>query len=216
MTMERRRPFTWVTWITGLLAGDDQCEFAAWFKVWHQGYAKRSRDGGASLSKWKAEHADAVKARVAECEEAGDAVYVEGQNRFIVKGGMNTLSCGPDIVRVLGEEAVVEDAKTGARKDGHVWQVLIYMMFLPTLHPALKTDAPPLRGRLLYKDGVVEIPAAQADAVALARVGKLMRRLASRESLPATPSAAECQYCDIDECPHRIEGDVPEARTEAF
>jgi len=213
---KKRRPYVWVTWITGLLAGDDRCEYAAWYKAWHHDYPKVP--GDSNLSKWKSDHADAVNVRVAELKAAGLTVFVEGENKFIVKGDTNTLSAGPDIVALSTDAAVavVEDVKTGRHKDSHVWQVVVYMLFLPAVHDALKGRRVALRGRLLYNDGPQDIPASQADLDAMRRVGSLMRRLASRDPLPASPSPGECRYCDIAECEHRVSDEVAKVETKHF
>jgi len=214
-----RMPRTWVTWITGLLAGEDRCRYAAWYKSWHQKYRKRPRPDGDdnTLSRWKAEHAEALEARGRALASVGSVqVHLEGQNKFDVKGETGTLACGPDLVYVSEDGAsVVEDLKTGQRKDAHYWQVVIYMLFLPGLHPAVPKGAP-LAGRLVYDDGTRWIPPEDADDAALRKVGTLMRAINSREPPPAAPSPAECQWCNIADCPHRDEPPVPEGETKAW
>ena len=209
---KRRRAYIWVTWICGLLAGDDQCKYAAWFKAWHRDY--RHRPGSGDLSKWKAEHADLVERRRKELAASGFDVRVENENKFTVQGETATLSAGPDLL-VLGERmACIEDCKTGRQRDAHVWQVLIYMLFMPR-PPHVTAE---LGGALVYADGTrQQIRPELADATARARVGVLVREIAQRDPPAAAPSAAECRYCDIDECPFRAaEADVPQVKTEAF
>ena len=213
MAKRRRRPFVWVTWLTGLLAGDDQCKYAAWFKAWYQDY--RHRSGSGDLTKWKADHADLVERRRKELVASGFDVRMENENKFTVRGETATLSAGPDLL-VLGERtACVEDCKTGRQRDAHVWQVILYMLFMPRPPSA---EVVPLSGALVYADGTrQEITADMADDAARTRVGRLVRELARRDPPSASPSAAECRYCDIAECRFRaVEGDVPEVRTEAF
>jgi hypothetical protein len=65
--MQRRdRPFTWVTWITGLLSGDRHCGFSAWVRTHYQ-TTKRGEgdDREARLRQWAGEHADMVMQRKA-------------------------------------------------------------------------------------------------------------------------------------------------------
>ena len=33
MTIQRQTPYIWVTWLTKLLAGEAQCDWASWFKA---------------------------------------------------------------------------------------------------------------------------------------------------------------------------------------
>jgi len=36
MSVLRRSPYIWVTWLTKLMAGEAQCEWASWFKAHHK------------------------------------------------------------------------------------------------------------------------------------------------------------------------------------
>lgn len=238
MSEPRPQPFVWTTWITGLLSGDKHCRWAAWFKA-HYYYEKVDEDEqrAAALRKWKGEHADMVRDRVAALVADGWRVSVEAQNKFFVRGQSATLAGGPDILAVrdgapvvgravafdpslasarAAKEAVVEDCKTGMRRDSDHWQVMIYMLFLPSHHPALKADPRPLAGAVVYRDGIHGIPPSAADADATQRVGAAIREAGGPVAPPRTPSADECRYCDIAACPDRVTSDEPVLDTELW
>jgi len=44
MTVSRDSSYIWVTWITGLLAADKQCEWSAWFRAHFSGFEKMPTD----------------------------------------------------------------------------------------------------------------------------------------------------------------------------
>ena len=125
----RPNPYIYVTWLTKLIAGENQCEWSSWFKA-HYRYEKLSSDF--NTAKWTADHNQLLHRRKGELEKMGHTVYIEDQNKFTLKGKTGIdLGGKADIVGVNGIEAVVEDAKTGSPKNSDHIQVLIYMMVLP-------------------------------------------------------------------------------------
>jgi hypothetical protein len=64
-TQRNGLPYIWVTWLTKLLAGEDQCQYAPWFKA-HFKFDKVDR--GFDLAAWTAEHAAMVRARAIELQ----------------------------------------------------------------------------------------------------------------------------------------------------
>ena len=235
---DERRPgcFAWVTWLTPILASDAQCLWKCWYKS-HFKYAKREGPNAASLVMWRADHGDMVRARQAALEADGWTVYVEDQNKFFIRGQQSTLSGCPDLVAVRDEAAPrrvfaltgdlavpltaglirrarVEDCKTGKRRDSDRWQVLIYMLFLRETNEAIGDR--PIEGAIVYHDRIDEIAPAEASAAAKARVVAEIRRASGLTAPPRTPSANECQFCDIAACPDRVTGAVTTVATEAF
>ena len=146
----RRSPYTWATHITGILAGDDSCRWAAWAKSQHT-YDKRPDANAENLATWKSEHADLVQRRAAELRAEGWTVTLEDQNKFTIKGRSTTLSGCPDIVATRELDVRVVDAKTGTRKGKDIWQVRIYQLGLP-LTERFGNDAR-YTGEVAYKDG---------------------------------------------------------------
>lgn len=226
----RKSPFVWVTWVTGLLAGDDSCTFAPWFKAHHK-YDKVARDDNA-LKQWKAGHAEMVKKRAAELTKAGYTVFLEDQNKFSLVGNTGiTLSGTPDIVAVWPDvpgsliavpeiDALVVDCKSGKRRDKDYWQVCIYMMALPHTHPALKDRR--VHGEVRYKDGPLKIHPDEEEEVR-DRIVKQVRDSGGSGPPPAAvPSKRECKFCDISkaDCARRIESvddvNAPRTRTGIF
>src|SRR5262245_55952002 len=129
MTVPRKTPYVWTTWITKLLAQENHCVWASWFQAHYQ-YEKAASDF--ALEQWRAEHSQMVAELAAALRADGYTVYVEDENSFKVqnKNGV-TLSGKSDLVAVRDEHVIVIDCKTGQRRASDEQQVLIYMRMLP-------------------------------------------------------------------------------------
>jgi hypothetical protein len=203
-----------VTWITGLLAGDDQCQYAAWVKS-HYTYEKRVRDDGFDLATWKAQHAALVERRAVQLVNTGwTQVMVEDQNKFTLRGQATTLAGVPDLVATKDGILVrVSDAKSGQRRAKDIWQVLLYLFVLPMYH-RLAEGSRSIEGEVVYTDGVQYVDPLAADH--RERIIRQIQVTGGSEEPKATPSARECGFCDIAECPFRVSADAPAVLTEAF
>ncbi len=222
MTTTRNNPFVWTTWITGLIAGDDVCRYAAWFKAHFQAYVKKASTF--DLDGWKADHADVVRAVVAKLVAEGWTVTVEGQNKFQVKGEYGLLSGKPDIVAVrpiegnIGTQARIIDVKTGQHKAKDRAQVTSYLAAMPRQRPELR-EVDDLAGAVYYikvkADGSFDLDTLEIFDVAIkeSMIARVWReaRLATSDAEPeATPSPEECKFCDIVDCRFRDDTPVPE------
>jgi hypothetical protein len=205
-TTARRSPYIWTTWITGLLATDDNCRWSAWFKA-HFTFTKVERDDSA-LTKWKAEHGDMVTARVAELRAHGWTVTVEEQNAFKQHGKKTgaLLSGKPDILATRGADALIVDCKSGARKDKDFWQVAIYLVMLPLVRPEICAGRR-LVGELRYRDGVVLIQPEEMTPDVRARISTQLIETGGLVPPEKVPSERECAFCDIGpaDCAERLE-----------
>lgn len=201
----RKSAYLWVTHLSGVLAGEDRCQFAPWVKA-HYTYEKRvDEDGGEALSRWMAEHDRLMTARAAELRAAGWTVMEEAQNKITVRG-RTTVAGQPDLVAVKGKTLLVSDAKGGARKGKYIWQIREYLALLPLAPMAFKKGRR-LVGELVYPDGRVEITLEAGDET---RIFAQIRASGEGPEPPTTPSARECRYCDISECPDRFVGEALE------
>lgn len=214
---QRPFPYVWVTWLTGLLSGDKHCRYALWVKARHK-FEKRaeSDESLARLSRWTGEHADAVHARAEALRADGYAVRLEDANKFKVHGKYADLSGCADIVATRGDEAVIEDAKTGKRRESDWWQVVVYMHFLPL---ALREtfDGKQVCGSVVYGDGVRPVFPDDVGAASMSRIVGLIRMASAGDPPPAEPSARECGFCNIAECQYRVPDEADAvAETEAF
>ena len=184
---KRDKIFIWPSWISKLVAGEDQCEWKIWFKSRFM-YDKLPSDF--NLARWNINHTQLSRSRRDALERLGFKVYVEDQNSFKLdailtedghvmliddwkeESGIKTeftLSGKADIVAIGEDEdeiiphkmhivAVVEDMKTGSCKTSDHVQVVIYMMFLPKAIEMYKDLK--FSGCIVYKLGVpnVDIP----------------------------------------------------------
>lgn len=213
MTTKRDMPYVWVTWVSGILAGDSHCEWAAWFKAHYVGYAKQPLR--VDLLVWKAEHGAKVRARADALRDTGYKVYVENQNKFTFKGsGGITLAGTPDIVAVKRDDVLVVDCKTGKERASDVFQVLLYMLVLPRTHAGCGGKA--IRGEVEYKERVVDVGSNKLTQGIKDLIRGVMGSVGGAQPPMRTPSFAECQFCDLTraDCSERVEVEQVSATTE--
>jgi hypothetical protein len=201
--VERSNPFIWVSWLSKLMAGEKQCEWACWFR---SHYVWEKLPSGLDLAKWTADHAQLLRTRRAALEAEGFTVYCEDQNAFTLKGQNRIEVSGkPDIVAIRGQEAYVEDCKTGSPRNSDHFQVLVYMLSLPHVEGPWKGLT--LNGRIVYNSAVVDVPSSKIDANLKELFRKTVLTIGGSEPPRKVPSRGECRYCDISssDCPERIE-----------
>jgi len=200
----RKSPFIWVTWLTKLLAGEDQCEWATWFKSHHR-FDKLSGDGGFDQSKWQMDHAELIASTKEDLIGSEYVVTVENQNGFSFRGQKATLSGKPDLIAVREDENLIIDTKTGAPRLSHDLQVMIYMWAVPLATPRFRGMQ--FDGMVVYKDTSRRIKASRIDAKFVDRVTSLIKQVAAAECPAKAPSFGECRFCPIPSvhCPERIE-----------
>ena len=216
MARVREHPYIWATWIARLLAGENHCEWAGWFRANYQDWAKPPSDFNSA--KWMLDHTALVNEARESREALGYTVYTEDQNSFRLRGKLATLAGKPDLIAVKGNDFVIIDAKTGKPSPHHSAQVLIYQYAIPRALPEYRGVE--FRGHVIYPDGNVQIPASGVDGKFIDRLGALVRRLASETPARKVPSGAECRWCDITaaDCPERVEREANghEGMTEDF
>ena len=212
MAKERQGPYIWPTWISKIIAGEQSCEWATWFKAHFQDYAKAPRDG--DLAGWVARHTELLQKRAAELRKEGYEVFVEDQNKFTLKGESCTIGGKPDIVAIQDDDYLVVDAKGGKARDSDHFQVLIYMMILPLTHPRCRGKA--IRGEIQYpgeRINIDVIPNRQREMIL-----STIERIASPTPAVLAPSFRECRFCDLTkaDCKSRVEHDTPITKTAIF
>ena len=213
MLTRRDSPYIWVTWIAKLLAGENSCEWAAWFKAHHQGYEKAT---DTDFNNWRLEHT-AIIHRVRDDIRDDGALTIENQNRFTMKGKVATLGGCPDLVLVNGTKGTVYDVKSGQRRPAHDAQVLVYMWALPR---AFKKFADvQFDGKLIYPNDEVDVPKSALDQRFQDSLVEMIGRISSPTPAIRVPSSTECGFCEITEtdCGEKVEGILAGvAETDAF
>lgn len=214
----QRAPYIWVTWITKLLAGDDHCQWAAWFRA-HFKYAKRD-DRSFDKAAWSSNHDSMVRARAEQLAADGWLVWIEDQNKFEITGRTGTRVSGkPDIVARRSLDVIVVDCKSGKPRHSDWWQVLEYMLFLPLYHPALKVGAGwRLRGEVQYPDHAVTVQPEEFTPALREKILTQIARTGGDGAPERVPSSRECGFCDIGpgDCPYRISTDTTEVTSDLF
>jgi len=211
---KRRRDnvFIWPTWITKLISGEKQCEYASWFRA-HYTYDKKL--SSFDLVKWNIKHNQLLLRRRDELEKQGYTVKIEDQNSFKLQFSLTspgehphdvTISGKADIV-VLGNsgQGIVEDCKTGHPKNSDQVQVMLYMMFLPVAVEEYKDIV--FSGNVIYTNDKVPIVWTDIDTTMKEVVWNLMKRIGGGKPCRKVPSYSECKWCDIpkEDCPEKIE-----------
>lgn len=202
-TTARPAPYVWVTSITGHLGSEKLCLYAPWLRA-HFRY-DAINDGHFNRATWTADHGAMVQARAAELRADGWAVRLEGENQFRLVGQTGTILGGkPDIVAIRGDEALVDDCKTGKQRHGDYFQVLLYLYALPKCFGDLKGKR--LSGGVVYKTQRVPVQPEELNAVRREQIFGLLRSVGGDTPQAARPSAEECGRCDIGpaDCPQRI------------
>ena len=203
MAQRRESPYIWATWLAKLLAGENSCEWASWFRSHYQDWAKPPTDF--DQAQWMLEHTALVNQARESREKLGYTVYTEAQNAFRLRGKFATLAGKPDLIAVKGQDVVIIDAKTGKPSPAHSAQVMIYQYAVPKALDRYRGME--FRGHVIYPDANVQIPASGIDGKFVERLGALIRRLAAETPARKVPSTQECRWCDITkaDCPERVE-----------
>ncbi len=192
----RSTPYTYLTWVSKVMAGEQSCLYAGWFK---SRYRVRSRQD-ANLDAWTAEHTAMLHEVAEEYRAQGYEVYLEGQNTLRVKGqGGAILGAKPDLIAVKGDTAIIVDCKTGNPRTSDSLQVRLYMYLLGewSTHPARRCKR--ILGEVRYqhsKGDALKLPHAAADGVA-DLLKSYMRVFLSPAPPEATPSYHECRFCEL-------------------
>jgi hypothetical protein len=198
-----RLPYAWATWLTGLLAGTDRCEWKPWYKA-HYRFAKRPRTADApNLDEWIRQHDAMVRARVGLLRQEGIGVTVENQNSFQLQGRTLILAGKPDIIASTTPPKVI-DEKSGTPRPADEWQVLLYMWALPRVGKFGLVKTSEFEGELEYRAGeTIAIPRDRLTPEASERIVTTLQMIGGPEP-KRSPSAEECPFCDILACPDRI------------
>ena len=184
MPRTRESPYIWATWLARLLAGENACEWAGWFRAHYQDWIKPPSDFNST--QWMLDHTALVNQERERCEKLGYSVYTEAQNAFRLRGASATLSGKPDLIAFKGSDAVIIDAKTGKPSPSHSAQVLTYMYAVP--RSLERYRGVEFKGHVIYPDGNVQIPASGLDERFIQNLTSLIRRLASETPAPGYPA----------------------------
>jgi len=205
MAVRRESPYVWVTWISKILAGEDSCEWASWFRANHENNSYKRKPADFDLATWQIKHTELLRQTRREYESKGYRVFTQNQNMIRLQGRTSMLSGTPDLVAVGDETSIVIDLKTGQPLTSHVIQVLIYMYALSRTRRESKGLS--LEGRVVYPEHEIIVPLDSVDKQFISSLGNLMLRLADNKPAIRVPSERECGFCHItaEDCPDRLE-----------
>ena len=197
-------PYIWVTWLTPLLAGASFCQWSAWFQA---NYKFEKPD--ADFNEWSVKHGRLLNNRIRALEAEGYKVYVEDENKFTIVGHQGKTKVGgkADIVAIKNGHVIVEDCKTGRKKDSDVMQVLAYMLLLPRGGGPLHCRGKQIEGRLVYGEELIDISAEMLTEDFKKSFRELVHTASVSTEARKVPSERECKYCKISNiyCPEKLE-----------
>lgn len=210
---KRSAPFVWVTWLAKLMAGEQHCVWATWFRAHYQGYVKAPQTF--SFAQWQMNHARFVNEEVGKSDRCKFHVTTEDQNWFRYRTPAGILVAGkPDLLMISIDEphrGMVCDLKTGQPKLSDRVQVMIYMYLLPRCRQDIKGRT--MSGLLRYSNDreAIVIPEDAIDSGFVRNFDYWLDRVTASAAPCATPSCSECRFCDITivDCPDRIESHHP-------
>lgn len=217
MAVRRERPYIWVTWLTKLLAGENSCEWSAWFRANHEGHSWDKVPGTFDATEWQLNHTALLNEVRDKMEQDGKVVFTESQNSFTLRGRTATLGGKPDLITVSGTQGIIVDAKTGQPSPSHHIQVMLYMYAIPKALGQYHGIA--FDGQIVYPDHEEHVPNHAVSQTFVDNFSRLIQRLASQEPARKVPSLLECRFCNITsgDCPQRVEdGAQDEKETEDF
>jgi hypothetical protein len=217
MATQRDNPYIWATWLTKLLSGESQCEWSAWFRAHHKDYDRLPTD--LDVAAWTLEHGELVRARREQLLAEGYDVFVEDDNAFKRVGKTGIIVSGkPDLVAFRDGKGIIEDCKTGRPRTSDTAQVLVYLLLFPIGNP--RCTGTRLSGRVVYRNGTLDVPPESLDDAFRERFVALVQRVGGEKPLPKNPAWTECRFCDIGpiDCLYRVDQppESAEATTDLF
>ncbi len=204
MAIKRDNVFVWITWLVKVMAGEQSCEWASWFKAHHENYDKAPRDFDSA--KWKIDHTRKLRELRIERQKKGERVFLEGENQIRYNAPHGVTVVGrPDLITIKDDSPTIYDVKTGQQKASDQIQVMIYMHFLPLTIEAYRGKKP--AGCVDYNETRLKIPRDVVDAKFIDDFTYFLDVIGSDEPATKVPSRNECRFCDIakTECPERVE-----------
>lgn len=209
---ERSKPYFWCTWLTPLLAGENSCYWAAWFKGHYEKYDKQPRDGS-SLAEWEQKHTALLNSLIDEYTPLARQVLIEGQTKWTMKGSVANVGGKMDLITI--HPNLVIDAKSGEPKSSHIIQVQLYLTAIELgAVPAVREVPGKFTGMLRYPNGHSVEVSAPTDAFKF-RFYQLVKSLAA-DKPKTVPSKYECLFCDIKDCDSRYSETEDGVFVEAF
>jgi hypothetical protein len=193
--------YVWITWLSKVMAGEQSCEWASWFKA-HKTYAKLPSDF--DVTAWSIEHTRRLRELRMERQKVGEAVFVEGENsiRYLASAGI-VLAGKPDLITTAKRETTIYDVKTGQPKTSDRIQVMIYMYLVPLAVEKYRGISP--TGCVVYAENRVVIPPAAIDDKFKEQFTYFLNIVGGQEEPLKVSGPNECRFCDIpaSECAER-------------
>ncbi len=203
MSENRDGVYVWITWLSKVMAGEQSCEWASWFKA-HKTYAKLPSDF--DVTAWSIEHTKRLRELRIERQKTGERVFVEGENSMRHVAPTGTVLAGkPDLVATSNRETTIYDVKTGQPKTSDRIQVMIYMYLMPLAIEKYRGISP--TGCVVYGENRVVIPSAAVDEKFKEQFAYFLNIVGGKEEPLKAPGPNECRFCDIpgSECAERYQ-----------
>src|SRR5437660_5168050 len=130
MATKRDAVFVWITWLSRVMAGEQNCEWASWFKAHYENYDKAPSDF--DTVKWNVEHTRQLRRLRLERRKLGERVFLQGENaiRLTLPSGV-VLAGKPDLITLPSGAVVADKPDLITPPDGppaalRLWRPTIY------------------------------------------------------------------------------------------
>ena len=155
MATKRDGVFVWITWLAKVMAGEQNCEWASWFKAHHENYDKAPSDF--DTVKWNIEHTRQLRRLRLEHRKLGERVFLQGENaiRLTLPDGQPTAPSDGQLTTLWIGQPTIYDVKTGRERCSDRIQVMLYMHLAPQALPAYAGTRP--AGCIVYNGSKVDI-----------------------------------------------------------
>lgn len=196
---QRDKPYIWITWISGLIAGEKQCKWAAWHRT-HFFFRKTPSDFDSVGHKIK--HTALRDTLLRELEVKDCEILLE-QN-LKVDGRRATLSGSIDAMAWKEDKGVIFEIKSGRENAADKAQLMIYMWALKMAFKRfahIKWD-----GMLIYNEKRVSVPNVEIDPRFACIMQDFITDLIQNEPPRKYPSDRDCKFCNIQDCDERFGG----------
>jgi len=204
MTEARDGLFVWITWLSKVMAGEQSCLWASWFKTHFKNYEKAPSDF--NLVQWTMQHTRLVYELHAERKQADREVFLEGANEIRYEVKPNVILVGkPDVIAITAAGPVIFDVKTGKERMSDQVQVMLYMYLLPLSSPRYLNSKP--SGCVVYSHRRLQIPSTSVDNSFVRNFEHFIDILTSDSPAVRVPRKNECRFCEItrSDCGDRLD-----------
>jgi CRISPR/Cas system-associated exonuclease Cas4 (RecB family) len=192
----RNQPYIWATWLAKFMSGDTNCQWQFWFMANNQ--LRDKSLGDFNEATWTVEHTKMLNTLTKDLEADGQKPLKGYRFKIPTPSGVGLIAGRLDCHVVNDDRVCVYDCKTGAQRNEHAIQVMIYLYALSQEKAFAGKEA---LGYVVYKEGTIPVkcsPDLEGDIREFTDI--LVSALP-----PSKQPGRDCRFCKITtaDCPSR-------------